>query len=103
MASEGEVVHVQVVGCSDRGRRLSEGEVRGAGMLVGDILVLALELDFVDDCLEVVADQHVVVNRQEIILGVVLLLLGDGLVVLADGDVLEGNLARLEPVLRANL
>ena len=91
--AEGVVIDVEAVGLSDGGGLLSHGEVGGSGVVVLDTVVLAVELELVDDGLEGAQGDHVVVDGDQLLRAVELLLLVGGLVVGADGDGREHDLA----------
>ena len=88
--AEGIVAVVQAIRLADRRCLLTDGEVRGAGVVVVDAIVRVLGLDFVEHELKLADGAHVVVDAHEIVLGIKRLL------ILADRDILEADKSGLE-------
>ena len=102
VGAEDEVVHIQVEGFADGGRLLAHGQVRRAGMVVGNALVFAGLLDQVDHGFELAQGQHVAIDVDKLLLGEVAELVLDGLLVLVYGDVLKVDIAGGAALIRVN-
>ena len=87
--TEGEVVDIQAVRLADSGGLLTEGEVCGAGVIVLNAVVFALDLDLVQHGLKLMDDRHIAVDPHKIILRIELFFFGQRFFVLADRDILE--------------
>ena len=93
--AEDVVVLVQVERHAHRGGLLAHRKVRGAGVVVGDALVLAGGFDEVEHCLKLAQHQHVAVDIGQLGVGEVAHLVLDGFLVGIDRDVLKMHFARL--------
>ena len=86
VGAEREIVDIEAVRLTDRGRLLTDRKVSGTGVVVLDAVVDALYLDLVEHRLEFADDAHIAVNAEEILLGVNCFLFLEGLVVLTKRD-----------------
>ena len=96
------VFDIQQIGLADGGGFLADGQMGRTAVVVGDALVGALELHFVQHVLEAADDHHVALDALEVVFAEVLQLILDRLVVLVHRDRLEFHKPRPAHIRRHN-